>query len=413
VKPHERNCDVLIVGGGLVGSALARALAELPLEILLVEAHEVRHLAQPSFDHRVTALANGSQRILASLGLWHSLQSQAEAIRCIHISEQGRFGAARIHAEEEGVPALGYTIENQAIGRVFWESLKGKARVSVLAPARARSLQTSEHGVTAQIEAGGEELTVRAQLLVAADGERSWARRELGVAVREDDYAQAAVVLNCSTEAAPAGRAFERFTPTGAVAFLPLTGGRAAVIWTLPADTAARVMQLSPDDFRDELQAAFGHRLGRITRVGERHMHPLARVVSEPLELQRAVLIGNAALSLHPIAGQGFNLALRDVATLAEVIADRLREPERDADIGAADMLERYRQWRADDQRRVSRFTHGLIRLFGDSAPGLGIGRGLGLMAFDLLPGTKALLARQTMGRAGRLPRLARGLPLA
>jgi 2-octaprenyl-6-methoxyphenol hydroxylase len=282
-----------------------------------------------------------------------------------------------------------------------------------LAPARARSLQTNEHGVTAQIEVDGAELAVRAQLLVAADGERSWVRRELGVAVREDDYAQAAVILNCSTEAAPAGRAFERFTPTGAVAFLPLTAGRVAVIWTLPADAAARVMQLSPDDFRDELQAAFGHRLGRITRVGERHVHALARVVSEPLELPRAVLIGNAALSLHPVAGQGFNLALRDVATLAEVIADRLRESEHDADLGAADLLERYRQWRADDQRRVSRFTHGLIRLFGDPAPGLGIGRGLGLMAFDLVPGAKALLARQTMGRGGRLPRLARGLPLA
>ena len=412
MSTRERNCDVLIVGGGLVGTALACALADLPLDTLLVEAHEVRQLTQPSFDQRVTALASGSQRILAGLGLWHSLQSHAEAIRSIHISEQGRFGAARIHAEEEGVAALGYTIENQALGRVLWESLKGKPRFRALAPARMRSLETSEHGVTAQIESGGEELTVHAKLLVAADGERSWVRRALGAAVREDDYAQAAVILNCSTESAPAGRAFERFTPTGPVAFLPLTAGRAAVIWTLPAATAARVMQLSPSEFRDELQAVFGYRLGRITRVGERHVHDLARVVSEPLQQPRAVLIGNAALSLHPVAGQGFNLALRDVATLAEVIADRLRESELPADVGAGDLLDRYRQWRADDQRRVSRFTHGLIRLFGESAPGLGIGRGLGLMAFDLLPGAKALLARQTMGRAGRLPRLARGLRL-
>jgi 2-octaprenyl-6-methoxyphenol hydroxylase len=413
VKPAERHTDVLIVGGGLVGSALACALADLPLDTVLVEAHEIRPFVQPGFDQRVTALANGSQRILAGLSLWRSLHAQAEAIRSIHICEQGRFGAARIHAEEEGVAALGYTIENQVLGRVLWENLQGRPRFSALAPAQVRSLRASEDGVTAQIQARGEQLIVHAKLLVAADGERSWVRRELGIAVREDDYAQRAVILNCTTEAAPDGRAFERFTPTGPIAFLPLTADRAAVVWTLPAAAAAQVTALAPERFRDELQSAFGHRLGRITRIGERHVHSLARVVSEPLASPRVVLIGNAALSLHPVAGQGFNLALRDVATLAEVIADGLRDSAREADPGRAELLAHYRQWRADDQRRVSRFTHGLIRLFGDPAPGLGLGRGLGLMAFDLLPGAKALLARQTMGRAGRLPRLARGLRLA
>jgi 2-octaprenyl-6-methoxyphenol hydroxylase len=248
--------------------------------------------------------------------------------------------------------------------------------------------------------------------LVAADGERSWVRNSLGGAVREDDYAQAAVILNCRTETAPDGRAFERFTPSGPVALLPLTGGRTAVIWTLPTTSAARAMELSAERFRGALQAAFGHRLGRIVRVGERRMHKLARVVSEPLERPRAVLIGNAALSLHPVAGQGFNLALRDVATLAEVIADDLRVRGAAADAGAGALLHRYRHWRADDRRRVAAFTHGLIRLFGDAAPGLGMARGLGLAAFDVLPGAKALLARQTMGRGGRLPRLARGVRL-
>ena len=406
----DRRCDVLIVGGGLVGSALACALSDLPLDTLLVEAHEARQLTQPSFDQRVTALASGSQRILAGLNLWRSLQGQAEAIRFIHISEQGRFGAARIHAEEEGVAALGYTIENQAIGRVLWEALEHKPRFGLLAPAQMRALDTDAAGVVAQIDAGGEAATVHAKLLVAADGERSWVRRVLGGSVREDDYAQAAIILNCRTEAAPAGRAFERFTPRGPVAILPLTGNRVAVIWTLPAADASAAMQLPPALFRDELQSVFGYKLGRITQVGTRHMHPLARVVSEPLDHARVVLIGNAAMSLHPVAGQGFNLALRDVATLAEVIADELREGA--ADVGSDSMLARYRQWRSDDQRRVSGFTHGLIRLFGAPAPGLAVGRGLALMAFDLLPGAKALLARQTMGRAGRLPRLARGLHL-
>jgi 2-octaprenyl-6-methoxyphenol hydroxylase len=305
---------------------------------------------------------------------------------------------------------LGYTIENQAIGRVLWEALDGKPRFGLLAPAQMVGVDTSATGVVAQVQAQDATITVHAKLLVAADGERSWVRRTLGGAVREDDYAQAAIILNCRTESAPEGRAFERFTPRGPVAFLPLTGNRVAVIWTLPAADASAAMQLSTEDFRALLQQAFGYKLGRIVQIGARHMHPLARVVSEPLDDPRVVLIGNAALSLHPVAGQGFNLALRDVATLAEVIADALREGS--ADVGSDSILARYRQWRRDDQRRVSRFTHGLIRLFGAPAPGLAAGRGLGLMAFDLVPGAKALLARQTTGRAGRLPRLARGLPL-
>ena len=409
----ERRCDVLIVGGGLVGSALARALAELPLDVLLVEALEPRRLTQPSFDQRSTALASGSQRILAGLDLWPALAPQAQAITHIHISEAGRFGAARIVAAEEGVRALGYTIENQAIGRVLWQGLDTQPRFGCLAPAEMRTLATSANDAIAQIAVGGEHLTVRAKLVVAADGERSWVRRALGGTARADDYEQAAIVLNCRTAAAPAGHAFERFTPRGPIAFLPLTDGRAAVIWTLPTAAAERALALSADDFRSALQTAFGYRLGRIVRVGERHLHALSRVRAEPLERERAVLIGNAALALHPVAGQGFNLALRDVATLAEVLADELRERGGAADVGSAQLLARYREWRAADRRRVAAFTHGLIRLFGDAVPGLGAARGLGLAAFDVLPGAKALLARQTMGRAGRLPRLARGVGLS
>ena len=428
------GCDVLIVGGGAVGSALACALAELPLDVVLVEANEVRTLEQPSFDQRVTALANGSQQILAGLGLWPALKGYTEPIRMIHVSERGRFGAARIDAADEGVNALGYTIENQTLGRVFWERLAKAPRFRCLAPAKVTALAMDEEGVSATVEGReGGATAVRARLVVAADGARSELRRALGVSADEHDYEQCAVIFNIGTEAPLAGRAFERFTKRGPIAMLPLTGGRAAVIWTLPAADARGVAELPDDRFREELQTAFGYRLGRITRVGARHSHALARIAAEEQHRGRTLFIGDAAMRLHPVAGQGFNLALRDIATLAEVIADSLAEdgvrhqgcqtpavsdtksarPTAPiADVGAAGLLERYREWRAADQRRVLRFTHGLVSLFGESGPGLGIGRGLGLMAFDLVPGAKRVLSRQTMGRAGRLPRLARGLRL-
>lgn len=406
-----RACDVLIAGGGAVGSALACALGELPLDVVLVEAQQVQLLAQPSFDARVTALANGSQQILSGLSLWRDLAGYVESIRSIHISERGRFGAARIEAREEHVPALGYTVENQTLGRVLWERLQRSARLTVLAPAKVVALTQEPDHAEVTVERGGATEIVRAKLVVAADGVRSAVRAALGVATAEDDYGQRAVVFNCSTEARLDGRAFERFSDRGPIALLPLTGGRGAVIWTLPEGDADGIAALPADAFRAELQTAFGQRLGRFTRIGERHLYTLARVASEAIHGPRAVLIGDAALRLHPVAGQGFNLALRDIATLAEVIADA-PPADRATDVGAAELLERYAAWRAADRRRVSSFTHGLIQLFGESAPGMGLSRGLGLMAFDLLPGAKALLARQTMGKAGRLPRLARGLPL-
>jgi len=405
-------CDVLIAGGGAVGSALACALGELPLDVVLVELLQPQLLAQPSFDARVTALANGSQQILSGLDLWRDLAGYVEAIRTIHISERGRFGAARLEAGEENVPALGYTVENQTLGRVLWERLQRSQRLKVLAPAKVVALRREPDFAEVTVERDGATETVRAKLVVAADGARSAVRAALGVHATEDDYGQRAVVFNCATEARLDGRAFERFTERGPIALLPLTGGRGAMIWTLPEGDAQRVAALPDDAFRAELQASFGQRLGRFTRIGQRHLYPLARVASETIHGERAVLIGDAALRLHPVAGQGFNLALRDIATLAEVVADAIAVNGAALDVGAAELLERYATWRAADRQRVSSFTHGLIQLFGDAAPGLGAGRGLGLMAFDLLPGAKALLARQTMGKAGRLPRLARGLPL-
>ena len=410
---REHSCEVLIVGGGLVGSALANALGRIPVRTALVEAHDPASFGQPGFDGRATALANGSQRILEQLGLWSGLRSEAEPIVSIHIGERGRFGAARIVAEEEGGEALGYTIENRALGEALWRPLERAAGFTSLAPAKLLSFTSDDDSVTAEIDYGGRPGIVRAKLMIAADGARSSVRRSLGIPVRENDYGQRAIIVNATTQAALAGRAFERFTAQGPLAVLPLSRGRAAIVWTLGHAEADRVMALSDDEFRRELQTAFGYRLGRIGRVGRRGVHTLSRVRSGALSDRRTLLVGNAAVSLHPVAGQGFNLALRDVATIAEIIADDAASRRELADAGSDAVLGRYGEWRKEDQRKVAWFTHGLIRCFGARAPGLGAARGLGLLAFDVVPGAKPLLARHTMGMAGRLPRLARGLPLS
>jgi 2-octaprenyl-6-methoxyphenol hydroxylase len=405
------DCDVLIVGGGLVGSLLANALSELPLRIVLVEARRIEALEQPSFDGRATALANGSQRVLEQLGLWEAVRAEAQAIRHIHIGQRGRFGAARIDAREEGVPALGYTVENRKLGAALWQRLAGRDGFRCLSPAEIGGFSRGPDAVEARVESGPERSRITARLMVAADGAQSKLRRALGIAARVDDYGQHAIIVNCTTREPHRARAFERFTPDGPLAVLPLTGDRIAAVWTLPSAVAGQMLGLPDDDFRDALQSAFGHRLGRFGRIGRRDMHPLKRVQSEDVTHERTVLIGNAAIALHPVAGQGFNLALRDAAALAELIAEAMQSGT--ADVGAADLLDRYRRWRADDQRKLAGFTHALVRGFGADVPGLYLLRGIGLMAFDVFPGAKSLLARHTMGLAGRVPKLARHLSLA
>jgi len=406
------KCDVLIVGGGLVGSVLANALQAVEVSTVLVEAKDPSRLEQAGFDSRATALANGSRRILEQLSMWSSLDAEAQAITSIHVGEQGRFGAVRIEASEEGVEALGYTLENTVLGRVFWQALDAAKRFHCLAPARLVSFAAGEHQVEAGVEYAAETINVRAKLAVAADGANSSVRRALGIDAQADDYGQHAIILNCATQIGLHGRAFERFTAQGPLALLPLHGQRAAVVWTMGSSEAKRVAALEDNEFGARLQSVFGERLGRIRRLGRRDLHRLYRIRSDALSGPRTALIGSAAVNLHPVAGQGFNLALRDVATLAELIADELETHGPRADPGAAAILEQYRHWRALDQRKVAAFTHGLVRCFGLPGRCLGAVRGLGLLGFDLLPGAKALLARHTMGMAGRLPRLARGVPL-
>ena len=403
----QLEVDVAIVGGGLVGASLATALREGGRRVLLVESVPFAAAGQPSFDARTTALGNASRRIFEGLALWPQLASQAAAIRTIHVSQAGGFGCARLKAAEQGVDAFGYVIANRQLGSVLWAQLAASAALTLRVPARVVGASMSADSVELHLEnaAGGAE-RVRARLVVAADGAHSQIRSAAGIAAAVEDYQQLAVVANVASDHPADGTAYERFTAAGPLALLPLHDGTRAVIWACEPARAATLLQLDERGYLAALQAQFGWRAGRFLAATPRGSYPLQLTRAAATVGPRTVLIGNAAQALHPVAGQGFNLGLRDAAMLAEVIAAE------HGDVGAAPFLQRFAAWRASDRSGVVRFTDSLVKLFGDRRPGVSLLRNLGLLMFDLTPPAKSALARVSAGFAGPTPRLARGLPL-
>jgi 2-octaprenyl-6-methoxyphenol hydroxylase len=401
--------DVAIVGGGMVGASLALALRGLGVDVLLVEGIAPGSSAQPSFDDRTTALGNASRRIFEGLGVWGDIAPQTSGIRTIHVSDAGRFGFARLRAEEQGIDAFGYVAANRVIGAALWKQLSAVSGGVVLrVPAKAEGIEVTEEGAgfTLVSEASGSE-RVEARLLVAADGAHSGVRAAAAIEADVEDYDQIAIVANVGADHPHDGTAYERFTPSGPIAVLPLHDGSYGVIWSCRPQDAAGVLLLDDDSYLRELQARFGWRAGRFMRAGRRASYPLKLTRAAATTATRTVLIGNAAQALHPVAGQGFNLGLRDAAMLAEVIANA-----GGGDVGAPELLRRFAEWRSADRGGVVRFTDGLVKLFGSSRPGVGILRNLGLLMFDLAPPAKSALARVSAGFGGPTPRLARGLPV-
>jgi 2-octaprenyl-6-methoxyphenol hydroxylase len=387
----------------MVGLSLAAAIGGLGLDVAVIEPVAPEADEQPSFDSRTTALSNGSRRVLEGIGAWRAVEAEATAIRRIHVSERGAFGTAVLTAAEQGVAALGHTIENRLLGRALRERVAALPRVRQVA-ARVAQVEAGADAVRLGTDAGDR---IAARLLVAADGAQSAVRASLGIGATVDDYGQHAVIAHLDSTRFHEHTAYERFTPEGPIAVLPIREGRCAVVWTLAPEAARRALGLADAEFLAELQAAFGLRLGRFSRVGRRQSYPLALTRAAQLTAPRAAILGNAAQSLHPVAGQGFNLALRDVAMLAELLADA-----RGGDPGSPALLARYANWRGPDREAVVRFTDTLVRGFAlDLAP-LRQARGSGLFLFDLLRPVKHEFARRTMGLAGRQPRLVRGLPL-
>lgn len=407
----SRPFDIVIVGGGMVGASLAAALAPLPISIAVIEAWPPSGKTQPSYDDRSTAVAEGSRRIFEGIGCWPEIEVSATPISRIHVSDRGRFGFARLDHRDYGVPALGYVVENRQLGGVLWQTLSGRDNVALMSPARVDAVQLGTGSVKLIINEDGKQPTsLEASLLVAADGARSTVREMLKLGESTWEYGQAALIANVSPSESHRNEAYERFTETGPLALLPMSRNRCSLVWTLPPDLAAELAQADEADFLGRLQDEFGFRIGRFTRAGDRASYPLKLIRAQRQSAPRVLLIGNAAHSIHPVAGQGFNLGLRDVAALADVVADAVASG---TDPGVSSVLDCYSDWRRDDQQRVARITDSLVRLFTNPLSPVKAIRGLGLMGLDIAPGPKSVLAHQAMGLRGRLPRLARGLPLS
>ncbi|SEI47680.1 2-octaprenyl-6-methoxyphenol hydroxylase /2-octaprenyl-3-methyl-6-methoxy-1,4-benzoquinol hydroxylase [Azotobacter beijerinckii] len=388
--------ELAIVGGGLVGASLALALQEgakaRGWRIVLIEPHAPGEGYQPSYDARSSALSFGTRRIYERLGLWPAIARRAEPILQIQVSERGRFGSACLQAEEEGVPALGYVVENAWLGECLWQALDPEV-VVWRCPAEVQRMTPLADGYRLQLD---DDSHLDCALAVLADGGRSDLREQLGIHVHRQPYGQTALIANLTPSEPHRGRAFERFTQDGPLALLPLAENRCALVWTRPAGDAGRLLALDERSFLDELQRQFGYRLGAFRQLGARHPYALTLVKAEEQVRPHLVLLGNAAHSLHPIAGQGYNLSLRDTLCLAEELLESPAEP------GDFATLLRYQARQRLDQQLTVGFSDRVTRLFATATPLLADGRSLGLLGLDLLPPAKRWFARQAMGLGTR-----------
>ncbi|MGB0458999.1 MAG: 2-octaprenyl-6-methoxyphenyl hydroxylase [Porticoccaceae bacterium] len=394
--------DITIVGGGMVGLSLALLLAAQDRwKVLVLESKAINAEGVPqysaSFDARSTALSWSSRCIFQKMGIWRKISQHAQDILSIHVSDRGHFGMTRLEAEEAGVDALGYVVENSWLGAVLMQQvseanicLKGDAAVNAITP-KADSMQL-------EIDIEGQHQQIDSKLLVVADGADSACAKMLGINQHSKAYNHSAIIANISLDQAHNKVAYERFTDQGPMALLPLkdfnNSHRCALVWTQPTDQVQQLMAVDDSAFLEALQARFGHRLGLFKQVGERVSYPLALTTSEEQVRRRLVVVGNAAHSLHPVAGQGFNLSLRDIECLAQCLKD---QPQI-TDVGALEPLLGYQKQRDSDQRNTLMFTDNLSKLFGLTSPSIALGRNSGLLMMDLVPTLRNQFAHFGMG---------------
>jgi 2-octaprenyl-6-methoxyphenol hydroxylase len=412
-KNKRQHFDVVISGGGLSGALMALSLADLKqidgslLSIAIVESNAILKDPSPSFDDRVLALSHGSAAYLEKLGAWQTLKNNAEAIKKIHVSDRGHYGKARLSADDYQVSALGYVVEMSLIGQSLLTALAGKKNITWFSPDKITAVNWQTNQVVLTL---ASELTLSASLLLACDGAQSPCRSFANIKAQAKPYFQSALIANVSTQKAHQNIAYERFTEHGPIAMLPLSAsshsdsalrseknnsGRCSLVWTLPPELAQKMYDLTDDDFKKQLVTAFGSWLGNITHVGKRDIYPLSLLQADQQIYHRMALIGNASHTIHPIAGQGFNLGVRDVSQLAKLVKIAL---DTEQDIGAMSLLNQYAQQRKQDQNQVITLTDSLVTLFSNNLPALVVGRGVGLKVLNYLSPVKKALVNKTMG---------------
>lgn len=391
--------SVIIVGGGMTGATLALAISHMTqgkLPVHLVEAVVPEASDHPGFDARAIALAQGTCQQLSRIGIWQSIADCATAINTVHVSDRGHAGFVTLDAQDYRIDALGQVVELHDVGLRLFRQLQDAPGVTLHCPARVASFSRSEGAVSVTLENG---TVLEGQLLVAADGSRSALGTQCGIEWRQQAYGQVAVIANVSTAGAHSGRAFERFTQHGPLAMLPMSNGRCSLVWCHPQSKSEEIQSWSDERFCTELQKAFGWRLGRITHAGKRTVYPLSLTTASQSISHRVVLVGNAAQTLHPIAGQGFNLGLRDVMSLAETLSQAWGEQK---DCGAYSVLSHYQKRRHADKEATIGVTDGLVHLFANHWAPLVAGRNLGLMAMELFIPARDVLAQRTLGWVAR-----------
>ncbi|MDC4314465.1 FAD-dependent monooxygenase [Acinetobacter baumannii] len=396
--------QVIIVGGGMVGLSLSLMLAKANIAVKLLEAvkypnYDDQNVApyHSSFDARNTALSRRSVQIYQKLGLWDALQQYATPILQVHITEQGSFGKARLIAEQEKVESFGQVIENAWLGRVLLTQVRQQPLIELIDGVQVTALTQDAEQVHIEAQRGDELLKLESKLLIAADGRDSFCRQAIGVGVDVHDYDQVAIVTTVQTSKPHEHVGFERFSALGPLALLPLPGEyRRSVVWPVKKGTEGEWLGEENDQhFLDALQKTYGDRAGKFEKTGKRFSYPLSQVLAHKQAVGRVILMGNAAHTIHPVAGQGFNLCLRDADVLLRYLVNQLSASD---DIGNPDNLLAYEQARLSDQQRVIKFCDTVVRGFSNQNPLLKLIRNTGLIAFDVIPGVKPLVANYAMG---------------
>lgn len=396
--------EVIIVGGGMVGLSLALMLSKANIQVKLLEAikypdYDDENLApyHSSFDARNSALSRRTVQIYQELGLWNALQEHATPILEVNITEQGSFGKARLKAAQEKVESFGQVIENAWLGRVLLAEVKKQSSIELIDGVQVTSLTQDQEFAYIEAARNGETLQLQTKLVIAADGRDSFCRKALGIGASVHDYDQVAIVTTVQTSKPHDHVGFERFSPLGPLALLPLPGEyRRSVVWPVPKGKEGEWLGEENDQhFLNALQETYGDRAGKFQKTGKRFSFPLSQVLAEKQAIGRVVLMGNAAHTIHPVAGQGFNLCMRDAHVLVRYLTEQL---EKNADLGEASVLQAYEKARLKDQQRVIKFCDSVVRGFSNQNLLLRFIRNMGLMCFENIPGIKPLVANYAMG---------------